>query len=82
MASAKIIMLQTQYGSQNGYDGKYYLKGRHYEVSDFLLESFLRMGVAKILNDEWQASFEVPEEPQRETKIIEPKRRGRPKKNG
>lgn len=82
MASATVIMLQTQYGSANGYDGRYYIKGRKYQICDYLLESFLRMGVAKIDDDEWQRSFEVQDEPVLETKVITHKKRGRPKKDG
>ena len=47
----KVMMLETRPGSENGYDVKHYVKGRHYMVGDFLLETFILDGCVKIIDE-------------------------------
>jgi hypothetical protein len=79
----KIVMLETQAGSENGYDVKHYFKGKSYYVGDDLLENFFTMGICKII-EEYDDGFispidgyEVEKTVSYDNKAIEPQKRGR-----
>ena len=43
----KIIMLQTRYGSEDGFVVRRFLQNHQYEIADSLGAYFIRLGVAK-----------------------------------
>jgi hypothetical protein len=43
----KIMMLQTRYGSEDGFIVRRFFKNHHYEISDSLASYFIWLGVAK-----------------------------------
>jgi len=82
----KVVMLETHPGSENGYDVKFYVKGRQYYVGDFLLEAFILQGCVRVI-DENTDGFLEPIEMNPPVVIdnkaigIEKRGRGRPKKS-
>lgn len=75
----RVTMIETTLAAD--YDGlrpKHYLKGRTYNISDYLLSSFIAQGVVKISNQ--SDEYEMPESPEYEDKMVRGKR-GRPRKN-
>lgn len=86
---AKVIMLETKPGSEDGLRVKMYMKGRQYEIGDFLLESFILMDCAKLIEENNDGflepidGYQTPAENYR-NKAIEPMKRGRgrPRKDG
>jgi|CXWL01.1.fsa_nt_gi hypothetical protein len=46
----QIIMLQTRYGSEDGFVVRRFLQNHQYEMADSLAAYFIRLGVAKSLN--------------------------------
>ncbi len=43
-----VIMLQTRYGSEDGFVVRRFLQNQEYEIADSLGEYFIRIGVAQI----------------------------------
>lgn len=86
---AKVVMLETKPGSEDGLRVKMYMKGRQYEIGDFLLESFILMGCVKLIEENNDGflepidGYQTPAE-NYSNKAIEPMKRGRgrPKKDG
>lgn len=80
----RVKMIQTTLAADHdGINPKHYMKGHSYTISDYLLGSFISMGVVEIAAPEYQ-SEEEPEfavEEIQENKAIQIRRRGRPRKN-
>jgi len=70
----KVKMLQTTYASEDGIKAKHYMKGKTYDVSDYLMEVFVSMGVVELNAPDYHDAFE--------TRDIIPgvRGKGRPKK--
>lgn len=72
----RITMIETTIAADHdGLSPKYYLKGKSYSISDYLLSSFIAQGVVKIASQ--RDEYDYPEEPKYEDKM----KRGRPRKN-
>jgi hypothetical protein len=83
---SRVRMLESRIGSDNGYTVSHYIKGRIYEISDFLLEAFILGGSVELLDTPPDDGFIDPLEfggHDEEAKGTEPQKRGRgrPKKN-
>lgn len=81
----QVRMLETRPGSEDGRTVKYYIKGRTYMLSDFLLESFIAMGVVELCasNEEDEYGYEHAPAQSPEDRMLRPDKRGpgRPKNN-
>lgn len=82
-----VVMLETHPGSENGYDVKFYVKGRRYKIGDFLLEAFILQGCVRVI-DENNDGFLEPIEYSPSPVVIDNKAigeqkrgRGRPRKS-
>lgn len=47
----RIIMLQTRYGSEDGFVVRRFVKNQEYEMADSLAAYFIRHGLAAIITD-------------------------------
>lgn len=80
----QVKMIETTLAADyDGINPKHYIKGRTYTISDYLLGSFISMGVVEIAGPQYQddAGYEFPIEEIQENKAIQVRRRGRPRKN-
>jgi len=85
----RVRMLESRLGSEDGYTVKRFMRGRVYEVSDFLLEAFILGGSVEIIDSPPDDGFIEPydygghNEDGYETKVVTPEKRGpgRPRKN-
>jgi len=77
----RVTMLHTTLAADyDGINPRHYLKGRSYTISDYLLGSFISMGVIKIDQGQADGTYEFNTIDDYEDKAIKGKR-GRPKKN-